>query len=77
MPASRKKSTPPEKKPKPTSQELRLADENYEKSHGKIVKNRELAREGMRLLLDVYQGKMTFDEYERHWEKLCASYRQG
>ena len=52
-----------------------MADENYERSHGKIIRNRELAREGMRLVLAVYQGKMTFEEYERHWEKLCASYR--
>ena len=75
MPASRKPSMKLERKPRPTTAELRLADEEYEKSHGKIVKKRDLAREGMRLVLAVYQGKMTFAEYERHWEKLCASYR--
>lgn len=76
MPANRKPNTTPEKKPKPTMQELLLADERYEKSHGKIVKNREQAREGMRLLLDVYMGKMSFEEYERHWAKVCALYRK-
>ena len=75
MPAGRRPITKPEKKPKLSSQEQRLADENYEKSHGKIVKNRELAREGMRLVLDVYQGKLSYEEYERHWYKVCESYR--
>ena len=75
MPAMRKPSMTKEQRPRPTTAELRLADENYERSHGKIIRNRGLAREGMRLVLAVYQGKMTFEEYERHWEKLCASYR--
>jgi len=76
MPARRKPSTTPEKKPKPSLQDLRLADEKYERTHGKIVRNRELQREGMRLVLAVYEGKMTMDEYERHWAQVCALYRE-
>ena len=76
MPANRKPPTPPEKKPTPSLQDLRLADSEYEKSHGKIVRNPELRREGMRLIRDVYEGKMTFEQYEEHWAKLCALYRE-
>ena len=74
MPASRKKNTDEEPKPRPSTPKA-YSETDYEKTHGKIVKNRDLAREGMRLVLAVYQGKMTFAEYEKHWEKLCASYR--
>jgi hypothetical protein len=30
----------------------------------------------MRLVLAVYEGKMTMDEYERHWAQVCALYRE-
>jgi len=45
------------------------------KRHGKVVVNRELQREGFRMINDVLKGKMTVEEYERHWQKLCEIYK--
>ena len=55
--------------------EQHSADERYRKMHGQTVTNRELQREGFRMIDDVLKGKMTVEEYERHWAKLCEMYR--
>lgn len=52
-----------------------MAEEAYRKRHGKVVVNRELQREGFRMINDVLKGKMTVEEYERHWQKLCEIYK--
>ena len=75
MPRNMKQITSQPSKPKPTLAELRLAEEAYAKSHGRIVTNRELQREGFRMINDVLKGRMTVDDYERHWAKLCEDYR--
>ena len=75
MGANRRPSTKIESPKRPTSQELRLAEEAYRKRHGKVVVNRELQREGFRMINDVLKGKMTVEEYERHWQKLCEIYK--
>jgi len=73
--ANRRPSTKIESPKRLSSQEIRLADEAYARTHGKVVVNRELQREGFRMINDVLKGKMTVEEYERHWQKLCELYR--